>query len=111
MTAQDWQLTVEDNAVIIEFEADIEALEAAAVDVALADERGEDAATKRTEFAGTLDHVTNTYPVDCGTLASHAEEVARIYRTRRDRGTASKHADTVHQAFMDEVCEDYEPTF
>lgn len=94
-----------------EFEADVEALEAAAVEVALADERDEATATLQTEFAGVLDYVANTYPVDCRTLARHAEEVARIYRTRRDLSTASKHADTVHGAFIREVCDDYESAF
>jgi hypothetical protein len=93
------------------FESDIEALEDAAIRLAESETDGEADPQLQSEFAGVLDHVLNTYAVDHESLTGHVEAVARVWRTRDHETTASKHVDTVHQAFMAEVCDGYEPVY
>lgn len=93
------------------FESEIEKLENAAIRLALGEADGESDPQLQSEFAAVLDHVLNTYAVDYESLTTHVEAVARIWRTRDHESTASKHVDTVHQAFMAEVCDDYDPVY
>jgi iron-sulfur cluster repair protein YtfE (RIC family) len=95
----------------VEFESDVEALEDAAIRLAESEADGESDPQLQSEFAAVLDHVLNTYAVDYESLTTHVEAVARIWRTRDHESTASKHVDTVHQAFMAEICDDYDPVY
>jgi len=94
-----------------EFESDVEALENAAIRLAASETDGRADPQRQSEFAAVLDHVLNTYPIGCETLTTHVEAVARIWRTRDHETTASKHVATVHEAFLDEVCDDYRPIY
>ncbi|RLM60054.1 hypothetical protein [Halorubrum sp. Atlit-26R] len=93
------------------FESDVGDVENAAIRLAESEADGEADPQLQSEFAAVLDHVLNTYAVDCESLTTHVEAVARIWRTRDHETTASKHVDTVHQAFMAEVCDDYDPVY
>ncbi|WP_096395309.1 hypothetical protein [Halorubrum trapanicum] len=93
------------------FESDVEHLENAAIRLAESEADGEPDPQLQSEFAAVLDHVLNAHAVDYESLTTHAEAVARIWRTRDHESTASKHVDTVHQAFMAEVCDDYDPVY
>ena len=87
------------------FDRELSDLEACAMDLA----DGENTADH--ELAARLDDLINGYPVDAEAVRRHADAVARIHRTRRDERTARKHIDTVHQAFLDEIYEDYDPVY
>jgi hypothetical protein len=90
------------------FERDIEDVEATAIALVEAEEDGESMA--HNDYLAALDHVINTYPVPTDAVRDHAERVASIHRNNPE-STASQRISTQHEAFMDEVCEDYDPTF
>lgn len=94
-----------------EFESDIEELENTAIHLAICDIEGQVDPQQENQFAAVLDHIVNTYKVDCETVVTHIQDVSRIWKTRNNSNTASKHVDTVHQAFMSEVCDDYDPQY
>ncbi|MFB6251782.1 MAG: hypothetical protein ABEI27_08890 [Halobellus sp.] len=85
-------------------EDDLADLERAAVESARGD------GDKR-DLVAALDHLLNTYLISEARLLEHIDEIRRIYETRRNENTASKHVDTVHEAFLAEVCVDYDPTY
>lgn len=92
------------------FEDDLVDLERAVIESARSD--GDEPATPDDRYLiAALDHLLNSYPVSEARLLGHIEEVRRIYETRRTESTASKHVATVHEAFLAEVCADYDPTY
>ncbi|MFC6784464.1 hypothetical protein ACFQFH_02800 [Halobaculum halobium] len=90
------------------FESDLEDLEDAAIQLVT---KTEDRLEHERRFAAILDHIVNTYPIECEQVVTHTKTVARIWETRTHATTASKHTDTVHQAFLDGICDDYDPVY
>ncbi|MFC6873576.1 hypothetical protein [Halobellus marinus] len=93
------------------FDADLAALEAAAIDLAERHEAGPVDATDRRDFVANIDHLVNTYPLSFETVRAHAEHIKRMYRNRTNENTVRKRIDTEHQAFVADVCDDYDPQF
>ena len=93
------------------FDRDLADLEAAVLDVARDADTDAPHRLDERDLVAALDHLLNTYPVSEERLLGHLEEVRRIHETRRTESTASKHVDTVHQVFLDDVCPDYEPRY
>lgn len=90
-------------------ESDLEELEDVAIQLATADEHA--ILQQERRFAAILDNIVNTYPIDCESVLTHTQNVVRIWKTRDHSNTASKHIDTIHQAFLDEICDDYNPKY
>jgi len=94
-----------------EFEHEIEEIEDTAIHLANCESVGQIDIQQKNQLVAQLDHIINTFPVSCEAVTQHIEEIKRIWKTRENPNTASKHIDTVHQAFLHEVCEDYDPLY
>lgn len=94
-----------------ELDQEIEEIENTAIHLANCESVGQIDIQQRNQLVAQLDHIINTFPVSCEAVNNHISEVKRIWKTRDNANTASKHVDTVHQAFMSEVCDDYDPQY
>jgi len=94
-----------------DFEREIEEIEDTAIHLANCETVGQVDIQQRNQLVAQLDHIINTFEVDCETVLSHTDEVKRIWKTRDHPNTAEKHIDTVHQAFLAEVCDNYDPQY
>jgi len=94
-----------------EFDDEVAEIEDTAIHLANCETVGQIDIQQKHQLAAQLDYISNTFPVSCEAVTQHIEEVKRIWKTRENPNTASKHIDTVHQAFLDEVCEEYKPQY
>lgn len=93
-----------------EFDHELSDLEACAVRLAAVENHSADELDAKRHFCAVLDDLINTYSVDCDKLTDHTDEVARTFH-REDEKTAFKEISTLHEVFLNEVCDDYDPTF
>lgn len=94
-----------------EFEREIEEVEDTAIHLATCEAAGQIDVQQRRQLAAQMSHVVDAFPVSRETVARHVEEVERVWTTRENPNTASKHVDTVRRAFLSEVCDEYEPQY
>lgn len=94
-----------------EFQQEIEEIEDTAIHLANCETVGQIDIQQKQQLAAQLDYIINKFPISCEAITQHIEEVKSIWKTRENLNTASKHIETVHQAFLDEVCEDYKPHY
>jgi hypothetical protein len=94
-----------------DFEREINEIEDTAIHLANCEEVGQVDIQQRNQFVIQLDHIINTFDIECETVLIHTDEVKRIWKTRENTNTAEKHIATVHQAFLAEVCDDYDPQY
>jgi hypothetical protein len=93
-----------------EFEDMLEDLESCAIHLEICDQEGQIDLAEENYYAALLDDMINTYDIECDQLTNHTEAMTRIFRTR-DESTALKHMETVHEAFLAEICDDYDATY
>lgn len=94
-----------------EFERDLSQLEAIAAELQTTEDGSDEHRMAQQDLTLFLDDIINKFPVPPHRVRNHVAEISRIYRTREHESTASKHAATVHEVFLDDVCDDYDPLY
>lgn len=84
----------------------VEDLENCAIHLAICDEEGQVDPAEERYLIACIDHISNTHGIHSQALIQHSEEVQRLWKTRDNKNTASKHIDTAHQAFMSEISDE-----
>lgn len=89
----------------------IEDLESCALRLATTNEETDQYIDAQRHYCAVLDHMINTYPIGSETLIDHSNEVARVYHRTERFETALKRIETIHQSFLDEMCDEYSPVY
>lgn len=91
------------------FERAVADLEAVAIEVAEAKADGDPEPSLTDRYVATIDHLVTTYPVAEQTVRTHAERVRRI-REQHTEPAAAERIATEHEALLERLCDDYDPS-
>lgn len=93
-----------------QLENQIEDLESVSVRLAATDPETDDYLDAQHHLCAIIDDLVNTYSLRSDQLFKHSEVVASTYRVNPPK-QALKRIETIHQAFLSEICDNYDATY
>lgn len=95
---------------IDELENQIQDLESVSIRLAITDRDSDAYVDAQNQLCAIIDDLVNTYPLESDQLFKHSELVASKFNSNPEQ-QALKRIETIHQAFMSEICDYYSPIY